>query len=359
MNEVDLKDKSIRFSDVSILSAYDVDINLLADFYNNNPLDNSSLVKHWEWKFRTSSFANKIPLVMVYNGRIIAHVGLVPFEVFLCGKKHTAAWMTDLSILPEFRSRGAGMGRRLIALTKKWMEFSDLNLAIGNDYAINFLNHFGWIESFDTYLHRFLLLPFNRPALTSPIHKFSCNVLKNISRNILKVVYKKYAASIKELYMYGLNQNIINEFLNMLYEPDKGVMPSRDIDYANWRLLCSPDKEKYRMVTIEGNDVKIIIKLIDDKPYKHIEILWMTGQSNLASVKEAISTLAVWGIKNSYSMIRYYTSHKIVSDYLKKSLKSVVDHPRFSFYSKDNTLLQKATNTIWHWQLIDSDFETF
>jgi hypothetical protein len=159
--------------------------------------------------------------------------------------------------------------------------------------------------------------------------------------------------------MHDLNSDTLNEFLTVSYEPNKGVIPLRDIGYANWRLLCSPDKEKYRIVNIQGNDVRIIIKLIDDKPYRHIEILWISNQCNLLSIKEAISSLAIWGIKNNYSMIRYYTSHKMLSDYLRKFLKSIVDHPRFAFYSKDNTLLQKVTNTIWHWQLIDSDFETF
>lgn len=359
MNEENLKDKSIKLSDISILSAHDVDVGRLADFYNSNPLNNSSLIRCWQWKFYSSSFKNKIPLVMVYNSRVIAHVGLIPFEVFLRGNKYKAAWMTDLSILPEFQSRGAGMGRKLAELTKKWMEFSDLNLAIGNDNAINFLNHFGWIESFDAYLHRFLLLPFNRPGLTSPVHKFSCNVLKNISSNLLKIIYKKHAALAGKLYMHGLNSDTLNEFLKISYEPGEGVIPSRDIGYANWRLLCSPDKEKYRIVNVQGNDVKVIIKLMDDKSYKYIDILWISNQCSLSSIKEAISSLALWGIKNNYSMIRYYTSHKKLSDYLRKSLKSIVYHPRFAFYSKDNALLQKATNTIWHWQLIDSDFELF
>lgn len=359
MTEKGLKNKDMRLSDVSILSAHEVEADLLADFYNNNPLSNSSLSGNWKWKFYSSSFGSKIPLIMVYSGRVIAHVGLMPFEVLLRGDKYKASWMTDLSMLPEFQG-GAGMGRRLVTLTKKWMEFSDIHLAIGNDYAINFLNHFGWIESPDTYLHRFLLLPFNAPASAPPARKFLRNALKNASAAVFKVIYKKHASSGGRLRMRALDPAALSEFLKISHQPDKGVIPLRDTGYVNWRLLSSPDREKYRIVDIGGvSAVGMIIKLTNDGAYKYIDILWVSDQGKPSCVKEAIAGLALWGIADGYSMIRYYTSHKTLSDYLKRSLRSIVYHPRFAFYSQDNTLLQNIKNTIWHWELIDSDFELF
>lgn len=355
-----MKDKSIKLSDVSILSAHDVDDNLLADFYNNNPLNNSSLIKYWKWKFYSSSFKNKIPLVMVYNGRVIAHIGLIPFEVFLCGNKYKASWMTDLSVLPEFQSRGAGMGRKLVTLTKKWMEFSDLNLAIGNNNAIKFLKHFGWIESFDTYLHCYLLMPFNYSKFASSIPPFLRKILNIASRPFLNIIYYKYAFSIDNLRLDNLNSNSLDKFMTALSLANRAVLPIRDSDYVSWRLLDSPDRAKYRIFTIEGiNDVSIVIKMCNKHHPKYIDLLWVSNPSKYSVIRDMISTLAIWGRSKGYSYICYYTSNKELSRYLSKSLKSIVNHPRFAFYAKDITLLEKLKHCNWHWELIDSDFERF
>jgi len=353
-DEKNLKDKETELSDIAILSAHDVDINLLVDFYNivypwrANP-------RIWKWLNRSPFYDNKIPLVILYNDRVIAHAGIIPFKVSLNGKYYTSSWFIDLAVLPEFQRQGLGK-----LLTKRWMEFSDFYVTFCNEKSIGVFKKYGWVESFDTHLHYYPLMPFNHHKFDGLIPAFLRKILNSASRTFFNIIYHKYASSGDNLCLDDLSSDSLRNFTTSLDVPDNTVTPIRDYDYISWRLLDSPDRDKYRIFSIR--DVSIIIKMYDKyhpRYPKHIDLLWVSNPSNYSVIRHMISTLAIWGMANDYSYIRHYTSDRELSDYLRKSLKSMVRHRRFAFYSKDIALLDKLKYAKWHWELMDSDFEEF
>jgi GNAT superfamily N-acetyltransferase len=349
-----LKEKEIKMSDISILSAHDVDTKLLIDFYRTMyPRRVDSLSHIWKWLNRSSFYQNRIPLVILYNARVIAHAGMIPFNVFLDRKRYTASWFIDFAVLPEFQGHGLAL-----LLTEKWMEFSDLYVTFCNEKSMGVFKRYGWIESFDTYLHHYFLMPFNHPKFAGSIPRFLRRTLNMVSSRFLKLIYHKYAYSIDKLHLSDLNSDSFSKFLSFLEIQSSTVIPIRDSDYISWRLLNSPDRDKYFVLSMSGgSNISIVTKLGNKGDSKYIDLLWVSDPSEYSIIRCMISTLALWGMSNGYSYIRYYTSNKELSSYLAKSLKPFVKHPRFAFYSKDAALLQKLTHPSWHWQLIDSDFE--
>ncbi len=352
MNEENLKDKSIKLSDISILSAHDIDDRLLLDFYNiMYPGRRNSFI--WKWLNRSSFYDNKIPLVILYGGRVIAHAGMIPFNVYLDGKYYTASWFMDFAVLPRFQRCGLGA-----ILTEKWMEFSDLYVTFCNEKSMGLFKKYGWVESFDTYLHRYLLMPFDRPRFIKSMPLFIRKILNTASLPFLGITYHKYASPINNICFYDLNSNSLARFNASLNMQDKTVVPIRDSDYISWRLLNSPDKDRYRVFSMKDvNDASIIIKMCSKNHFKYIDLLWVSAPHKYDVILRMISTLALWGINENYFCINAYTSDKELSNYLKESLKPIVTHPRFAFYTREAVLLEKLKHSNWHWELIDNDFE--
>ena len=351
--EENVKNKKIKISNNSILSAHDIDTNLLLDFYNiMYPERKDSLPHIWKWLNRSSFYENKTPLVMVYNDRVIAHMSVIPFYVLLDGKYYTATSGIDFAVLPEFQRRGLGT-----LLAKRRMELSDLGVGFPNERSIGLYKKLGWIEYFDSYLHYYLLRPFNHPKFIGSIPLFLRRILNIGSRPFLHIIYHKYASSMDNLRLNDLNSDSLDKFSSSLNMQHGTVIPVRDSDYISWRLLNSPDKDKYRVFS--SNDIGIIIKICDNSFYKYIDLLLVSDSSKYSMIRKMISTLALWGMSKDYSYMRYYTSSEELSSYLSESLKSIVRYQKVIFYAKDVTLLEKLKQSTWHLELIDSDFEEF
>ena len=315
----------------SIFSACDIKENILLDFYATvYPKRRNSHI--WKWLNRSYFYNNKIPLVFLYENRVIAHSGMIPFKVSLNGKIYTASWFIDFFVLPEFQKRGIGT-----MLTEKCMEFSDIYVAFCNDKSMGIFKKQGWVETHDTYYHRYLLTPYLRLARIRRIF------------NIFSILnYSKYSLGVRNTIF-----DCIESFRMFKTLPSENtVIPVRDYDYFKWRILNSPDTDRYRVFSIKHTDMNFIIKLC----YNHIDILWVSEPKRYYVIRNMISTLALWGIKKGFLYIDFYTSDKALSSEL-LPMKPIITHPKFAFYTKDEALLETLKRSNWDWEVIDSDFE--
>ena len=78
-----------------------------------------SIFRLFGWLYHSTFHKNKIPIIVLYLDRVIAHAGVIPFNEELAGSKRKSSRFIDFVILPKFHRYGLGM-----VLTKKWMEFS-------------------------------------------------------------------------------------------------------------------------------------------------------------------------------------------------------------------------------------------
>jgi hypothetical protein len=374
-------------SDFKFLSAHEVDPDLLYDFYRRMyPKRTDFFKSNWKWLYRSSFYDNRIPLVILVDNKVIAHAGLIPIKVRIAGKPYTASWYVDFAVVPEFQRKGLG-----IRLTKMWMEFSDLNITFCNDRSMGIFKKYGWKESFDTYYQIHPVIPFDHPNYVRKYPGFVRKILNVLARPYLKLMYNRYAYPKEDVKIEGFTREAMDSFigsrpyLKMMYNryaypkedvkiegftreamdsfigsledassEGKSISPVRDPDFINWRLLESPERGKYKVFRTKG--ISCIVKL-DVKYGNEIDMLWTSDLSDFDAVRSLIASLAIWGMNNGYSHIRFYTSKKELSDHLSKSMKPHVKHPRFAFYSEDGELLLKMEQGIWNWELLDSDLE--
>jgi len=104
------------------------------------------------------------------------------------------------------------------------------------------------------------------------------------------------------------------------------------------------------------SEISAVVKL-DDSYGNYIDILSISDLSRHSQVRNMISNLSIWGSKNGYSYIRFFTSNGELSNYLKRSLNPFIKNPRFAFFSNNDELLQKLKRSQWNWEMIDSDLE--
>jgi hypothetical protein len=343
-------------SDFKFLSAHEVDPDLLYDFYRRMyPKRTDFFKSNWKWLYRSSFYDDRIPLVILVDNKVIAHAGLIPIKVRIAGKPYTASWYVDFAVVPEFQRKGLG-----IKLTKMWMDFSDMNITFCNDRSMGIFKKYGWKESFDTYYQIHPVIPFDHPNFVRKYPGFVRKGLNVLSKPYLKMMYNKYAYLRDDVHIEDFDKGTLDRFIVSMEggksesESENSINPLRSPDFIKWRLLDSPERGKYKVFRTKGSSC--IVKL-DDKYGTEIDMLWTSDLSDFEAVRSLIASLALWGMDNDRSHIRFYTSKKELSDLLESSLRPHVKHPRFAFYSKDEELFTKMEQGSWNWELLDSDLE--
>jgi hypothetical protein len=353
---IKMDNKKFNKNEITIHSACNIETDLLINFYKKAyPNKVNFLELNWKWLNRSDFYQNKTPLVLVYENQVIAHSGMIPFNISVSNKLQTAAWFVDFKVLPEFQRHGLGS-----LLTKEWMIYSDCCVTFCNEKSIGVFKKFGWVESFDTYLHLNFMLPFNHLKIARKLPSFFRKILNHITYPVFFLIYRRHSYSNSSYKLEKLNETLFDSFFS-LYTGTKIiseniVSPVRDIDYANWRVLNSPNKDKY---FIYKTEIFMALISLQNNKAKYIDVLWVTDIFNKIEIIKMISTLGIYGIKNGFSVIRYYTSKKELSDYINYKTKSIVKHPRFAYFSKDDKVLEKLKEAKWDFEFIDSDFETF
>ena len=340
--------------EIAIYSAFDVKPTLLKDFYKksfNNRVN--SLELNWKWLNRTNFYENKTPLVLVYQNQVIAHSGIMPFNISMNNKICMASWYIDFKILPEFQRQGLGT-----VLIKECMKYSKISMAFCNEKSIGVVKKLGWLESFDTYMHLNFMYPFNHPRFVRKLPTFFRKTLNYFSYPLFFLIHNRYAYSINFYKLEKFNEKSFNSFfdfyINARQKQKNTTSPQREMDYVEWRIFNSPNKDNYYIYKTETFSALI---LLHNNKGAYIDILWVSDTNNKTEIKRLISTMGIYGLKNHFSYVRFYTSKKDLSDYIRKKTISFVRHPRFAYFSPIPSLFDKLKTANWDFELIDSDFE--
>jgi hypothetical protein len=340
-------------SDVSIVSACDVNPTLLIDFYKQVFSERNDFFQtNWKWLNRTSFYNNTTPLVLIFKNQVIAHAGMIPVSMVIADKIFTASWFIDFAVLPEFQRFGLGS-----MLTKRWMQFSDIQITFCNEKSIGVFKKLGWAESFNTYMHINIVSPFNHPRLAKILPSFFRKIFNRIVYPFVYLFYKKDAYTNIDSRLHKMSESSINNFLNLYSVREKSgnsAFPIRDLDFLKWRVLNSPNKNNY--YTFNDVNFSAIIS-VQNKDGGYIDVLCVSDVAKKTEIRNMINTLAIWALKKKLSRIRFYSSDKNLSDYLKKTTGAFVKHPRFAFFTENKSLFEKLKSIDWQLELIDSDFE--
>lgn len=343
-------------NEIEVCFAGDVSSSLLNDFFQTAfPNRAKFLESNWRWLNRSAFYNNKTPLVLVYKKQVIGYAGMIPFSMAICGEVQKTAWFIDFKFLPEYQRKGLGS-----ILAKAWMSYSDCFVgSSANEKSVGILTKNHWIESPNSFMHLNLIRPFNYPKFRK-VPSFLRFALNAITSPIFHFYYSKYSYSENSYQLIKFNEETFYEFFNN-YEKagritNNVISPVRDINYFIWRVLDSPNSDKYYIYKTDKYSALI---LIENDNEKCIDILLVSDLNNKEELKKMICTLGVYGLKNGFSYVRFYTSKPELSSYIKSKTKSIVRHPRFVYLSFDEMTKEKIASADWEFELIDSDFEHF
>lgn len=350
---MDAKKKMKENKEIELKSAFSVSENVLIEFYKQAFNDR---IKHlpncWKWLNRTGYFDNKIPLVLEKNGKVIAHAGMIPFDIILNENKYTAAWFIDFKILDEYQRQGLGE-----ILTKEWVNYPDCCVTFCNHKSIGVFKKLGWQEAFNAYRTLNFVYMFDHPGFARILPLF---IRKGLNLLIIPFLFTLYKISAKTKQSYSISKLSDDSFFDFyeLYKKqlqnDSTTSTIRDAEYVKWRILQSPNKERYHIYSTK--DFKAVI-LIHNNHSIYIDILWVSDNSNEVQIKRMIARLGLYGFKNNIVYIRMLTSKKNIADSLKMRLFTKVQYLRFAYYSKDKSIFEEMKANRFDFELIDSDFE--
>jgi GNAT superfamily N-acetyltransferase len=343
---------------MKLTSACSVDESELIDFYNV-AFENRQkyLPKIWRWLNRVDFFGKRTPLVMENENQVIAHAGMQPFEAFLDGEKHTAAWYIDFKIRDEYQRKGIGN-----TLTKAWTEIPDCCVTYCNGKSIGVFKKLGWTEDFYTFQHINFMRMFDHPGFVRKLPPFVRKILNFCIKPVFFIIYKINACKKKNYKLEKLSDENFWQFYDLFQrknidiniEKDNQFSPARDKIYAEWRVLQSPNREHYYIYSVENFSAVV---LIHNNHGSYIDVLWTSNNCNKQEISKLIATLGIYGLKNGAAYMRFYTSHKDVSDYVKRKTISKIRHIRFAYFSKNKEIYDKMKKISYNIELIDSDFE--
>lgn len=340
--------------EIMMLSGSEVRPELLSSFYSYvYPLRAAFMESNWSWINRAYYHANRIPLVLISNERVIAHAGLIPVTMQIGGKDYSAGWFIDLAVLPEYQRSGYGS-----ILVRKRMEFAEIQMTFPNKRSRGIFKKLGWQFYTDSYMHYIFIRPFNYPSIKRWFPRHLRFLLNKIFFSFLRRFYLR-----NSLHMRGINLEIVspvsleafrNVYNNSPKAGNEQVAILRDDDFWNWRVLNSPNRRQYYIYS--DGDFQALVYFNDHKG-DSIDVLLMSDDSNYEQIKTMLKSLVYKGEREGYAFIRLLTTHETLTTYVRRNVRSFVRPRDFVYNSKSQSLLNTMNKLSWRLGLIDSDFE--
>jgi len=348
-----LEEARFDTSKLSLTSAHSVDERLLLDFYRVMYGERAqSLARVWKWLSRPGFGDRAGPMVFLHEGRVVAHLGLVPFRATLDGESYVLTRSTDFAVLPELQRHGLG-----VLLLKEWMKVPDAQIGWPNERAIGTCRKLSWSESAESFLHFYLLRPFDHPRFAGSVPPPARRVLNGLTAPALTLLYRPHAARVDSLTPMAPTAESVTGLETGSPARSGLLEPVHDKDYLRWRLVESPEAPGYRVFNV--GDLTMAVKLCQKRGHSYIDLLSVSAGCTESGVRRLVSTLALWGMREGYSYVRFYTRSRALSDYLRRHLRGRVKSTNFILHSPDGALTERLMRSAWRLELIDGDFEEF
>ena len=335
-----------------IVPASKADPEALAVFYDQFFKDRRFPLKQtWQWQNRSLSSNNTTPLVMLDGEKVIAHAGIIPFQLQFEDTIYSASWYIDFMVHDAYRRKGLGL-----KITQAFTELSDIYFAVtGNEKSMGAFRKLGWAESADSFIHYIPIRPFNHHSLVKRIPRIFRLILNTLLFPLAYLNLRRLRAQ-NPFSIEVIDEETLSK-LKLPNSPTNRWTPVRSHSYWRWRLLESPDYSSYRKFSID-QEKYILFKDCQVGEAKLLEVLFIPIQLSSSEQIKLIGALSFWAAGHDYSFVRLYTTIPDLSTKLKRTFKSFVTHPEFAYKASNKNLFEQIQQTAsWNFQFIDNDFE--
>lgn len=331
--------------EATVKSAFEVSETALYQFYRRTFNHRFEVLKdHWKWLYRSHLVDNKTPLIIEHEGEVIAHAGMLLQMFHIGDRDELAQWFVDFAVLDEWQRKGLG-----IALTNKWMTFTNCQITFCNYKSLGVFKKFGWQQGDYAFDHILPLFPGNQR-----------NVVRKAPTSL-----RKLAAGIATPFLYQYSKlgaptnSLVNQACTEISLKDFEAVPSvgirHDAEFFRWRILQSPLREEHRIFEQKEGPMKAIVRLNVSKGL--LSVLKINSLADHDKVIHWLASLANWGIEHGFLNLRFLTSDQALSDFIDSKLPGTIGESIFAYYSPVPETMELLRETAFEWQLIDSDFD--
>lgn len=310
------------------------------------------IYKIWNWLYRTN-INKETSLVAVINENIVAHAGQIPSFINLNGTKKKTSWFVDFIVDKNFQKQGIGK-----LLTNSWLNIGHIGLTFCNHKSYGVFKKFGWLTNFNFNLHYFLIKPFNHQRIYNKFKYFKFLLyLFNIIYSFIFIIFIKLKIKDKDIIkIEKINKHNIYNFINDELISKK-VNTFRDYEYLKWRFLNSPESENYLQLSFKNKYYAIVKKRTERKFNNYLDVLLINKFEINREFIQFLLRIILWSNNQRLSYVKMIIPDSKISNFVKKSIFTIITKPRFAFFSKKNNEINELKNSNFDFQLFDTDFE--
>lgn len=240
------------------------------------------LIRNWRWLYRLGEGLAE-PLVLVQDGAIVAHAGLIPARLRWKAEEVRAAWFVDFLVLPELQGRGLGL-----RLANAWMEKVPARLTYCNERSWAIFKKLGWRSTFDTECRTLDLDVPGKLAVRGwgPRVQRAGAVLA-LGLRALAGLGLSCAPDVAPEELPGEAE------LMRLFSPPLGANAGlvRDAGWVRWRFLACPYREQLRL--FRNGPARAVARLFG----KRAHLLFIDELPDAAAKAGLLRGVAKWALK--------------------------------------------------------------
>ena len=215
-----------------------------------------------------------------------------------------------------------------------WMKNPDIGVTFCNDISLKIFKKHNW-----TVKNIFTLLIPLKPFNHTKLHNFFISSLSNLLNKYFFYLFSKFNKLNETKYKNVTFKYLSKRNFNQLYNITQSNknFPTRDQKYLEWRVLKSPFKKSYMIISIKNKKYYFLAKENNKKRVKFLEILIKPQIINLVDFKKSLLSISHWAFTQNYTYIKLLIDKKSMKDLniffvLKKKLN-------FAFYTKKKLII--------------------
>lgn len=340
-------------ADAVVLSGDEVPAPALNDFYDQVfPARADFLKRNWRWLYRTTCDTTvKSPIVVMKDGRVAGHVGMIPLPLRRGLYQRTAVWVCDIAVSPEYR--GKTVGGILLA---EAMAACPLRIGFPNEQSWKLITKFGWKGDLDTFGLSLLLRPERHPKLRdSSSAKPGMKSLAPLAGLATRILWRA-----RTLATGSLSCAPVTDVQLAAFEENQSpaaLHVARSREFLNWRIAAHPNRDAHFVLATADGKASAIARIVADGDCRRLHLLTMKlDPFESRKLSKLLAGIVRWALAEQIDVITAVTSDPDVVRVARWWLPMVTPL-RYAYHADDPASEAFLSGAGRIWEYLDGDFD--
>ena len=319
------------------------------------PSRSDFLKRHWRWLYRTDSPAQaKSPIVVMDEGQVIGHIGVIPLTLRRNSDEREATWACDIAVLPKHRGKAWGA-----LLLTEVMVSRPLCIGFPNDLSRKLTVKLGWKDQFHTAGLSLFLRPDRHPKVRElSTNKRGVNAMAVLAGLGARTVLRARTLSRKRLSASPVAADYLPAF------SERGTVASlhttRTAEFLRWRVLAHPRIEEHFVLNCPNGGSErysALARVVEEEGCRRLHLLTLrAGRFNPRGLSDFFAGVIRWALDQDIHVISLVTSEPAVARAARWWLP-VLSRLCYSYHANNPSGEEFLSGPGQLWEYIDGDFD--